>query len=147
MALDELHARRLATVGKVFDAALDRMELVLRSAEAPPHGAPSSGISAACADQIREKMSEIRVCLHAGLEHFDVELQKPEPGQMLVAELSALWVVLENNRPERMEGYGRKWAAEDKAAWERLVEDLLLAIERLRGLLREEAKAGRHGQS
>ena len=29
MALDELHARRLATVANVFEGALDRMELVL----------------------------------------------------------------------------------------------------------------------
>lgn len=33
MALDELHARRLATIGKMFDAALDRMEQVLRAVE------------------------------------------------------------------------------------------------------------------
>ncbi len=33
MALDELHARRLATVASIFESALDRMELVLKSLE------------------------------------------------------------------------------------------------------------------
>jgi len=33
MALDELHARRLATVASVFESALDRVELVLKSLE------------------------------------------------------------------------------------------------------------------
>ena len=43
MALDELHARRLATVASIFESALDRMELVLKSLESPYGDGPCAG--------------------------------------------------------------------------------------------------------
>jgi hypothetical protein len=132
MALDELHARRLATIGNLFDAALDRMGLVLRSDEESRDGGEASRISAEQTRFIRGKMATIRSCLHAGLRHFAVRLQKPDPVQMLVAELSTLWVVLENARTERMTGYGREFAPQDKADWENLVRTLLQETELIR---------------
>jgi hypothetical protein len=125
MALDELHARRLATVAKMFDAALDRMELVLHSTEEGAEGGEGSRISADQARFIRDKMAKIRSHLREGLGLFSVQLQKPEPKQMLIAELSTLWVILENARPERMKGYGRQFAPHDKAEWEKLIQALM----------------------
>ena len=124
MALDELHARRLATIGNLFDAALDRMALVLRSAEPSTDGGETARFSAEQTRFIRDKMAMIRSRLHEGLRHFSVALQKPEPKQMLVAELSTLWVILENARPERMTGYGREFTPADKADWENLIQAL-----------------------
>jgi hypothetical protein len=133
MALDELHARRLATVGNLFDAALDRMEQVLHSAEQSTEGREASAVSAEQSRFIREKMAAIRGRLHEGLRHFSVRLQKPEPKQMLVAELSTLWVILENARPERMKGYGVEFAPQDKAEWENLIQALMHETELIRG--------------
>ena len=133
MALDELHARRLATVGNLFDAALDRMELVLHSAEEGADGSEASRLSAEQTRFIRDKMAAIRDLLHEGLRHFSVQLQKPEPKQMLIAELSTLWVILENARPERMKGYGREFAPQDKAEWENLIQALMHKTELIRG--------------
>ena len=133
MPLDELHARRLATVGNLFDAALDRMELVLRSAQGSPDGGEASRLSAEQARFIRDRMAAIRGRLHEGLRRFSVRLQKPEPKQMLIAELSTLWVILENARPDRMKGYGLRFAPEDKAEWESLVQALLQETELIRG--------------
>src|SRR5208283_4652575 len=104
MALDELHARRLATVGKMFDAALDRMEQVLHSLEECADGGEASRMSAEQARFIRDKMATIRNRLREGLQHFSVQLQKPEPKQMLIAELSTLWVILEKCSPRTNEG-------------------------------------------
>jgi hypothetical protein len=132
MALDELHARRLATVGKMFDAALDRMEQVLHSVEEGADGGEASRPLAEQARFIREKMATIRSRLHKGLQHFSVQLQKPEPKQMLIAELSTLWVILENARPERMKGYGREFARQDKAEWENLIQALMHETEQIR---------------
>jgi len=42
MSLDELHARRLATIGNLFDAALDRMSLTLQSADEVRDGGDAS---------------------------------------------------------------------------------------------------------
>jgi hypothetical protein len=78
-------------------------------------------------------MATIRSSLQQGLRHFSVRLQEPEPKQMLVAELSTLWVILENARPERMQGYGVEFAPPDKAEWENLVQTLMDETEQIRG--------------
>jgi hypothetical protein len=133
MTLDELHARRLATVGNLFDAALDRMELVLRSAEERNDGRETSRLSAEQTQFIRDRMATIRSRLQEGLRRFSVRLQKPEPRQMLIAELSTLWVILENARPERMKGYGGEFAPGDEAEWEDLIQALVQETELIRG--------------
>ncbi len=52
---------------------------------------------------------------------------------MLIAELSTLWVILENARPERMKGYGVEFAPPDKAEWENLIQALMHETELIRG--------------
>ena len=54
---------------------------------------------------------------------------------MLIAELSTLWVVLENARPERMKGYGVEFAPEDRAEWEDLITALMNDVEQVRGIV------------
>jgi hypothetical protein len=135
MALDELHARRLATVGKLFDSALDRMEVVLRSTGESTETGEASGITAEQVRLIRDKMATIRSRLREALRRFSVRLQKPEAKQMLVAELSTLWVVLENTRPERLMGYGREFAPQDRVDWENLIQGLMWEVEQIRGVV------------
>ena len=135
MPLDELHARRLATVGNLFDAALDRMGQVLHSAGEGVGRGEASRLTAEHARLIRDRMATIRGRMHEGLRHFAVQLQKPEPKQMLIAELSTLWVVLENARPERMKGYGVEFAPEDRAEWEDLITALMNDVEQVRGIV------------
>jgi len=83
----------------------------------------------------REKMQTIRTRLSASLDRFSIQLRKPEPRQILAAELSTLWVVLENARPERMKGYGREFSPVDKVDWEKLIEGLMSDIKKMRRLL------------
>jgi hypothetical protein len=133
MALDELHARRLETVATVIEAALDRIELILRSVE---HGGEDAQPVARFTRQqirsARRRMVRIRHRLGEGLRHFSIHRRKTDPRQVLAAELSALWVVLENARPERLKGYGREFAPVDRAAWEQLIHDLLQDVEQIR---------------
>ncbi len=82
----------------------------------------------------REKMRTIRTRLAASLNRFSIQLRKPEPRQILAAELSTLWVVLENARPEKMKGYGREFSPADKADWKSLVEALLQDVQEFRSL-------------
>ena len=143
--LDELHARRLATVANIVESALDRLELLFRSLEASseaqtPHDAlesefavaVGSGITPAQIQQAREQMASLRHRLRKALERFSVRPSKPEPRQILAAELATLWVVLENARPGRMKGYGKKFAPADQTAWEEMVEGLLRDLEKIR---------------
>jgi hypothetical protein len=135
MALDELHARRLATVGRIFEAALDRMELTLHATEEGSDGGEATRITAEQSRAARDGMATIRTLLQQALRHFSIQVQRPEPKQMLVAELSTLWVVLENARPERMKGYGREFASQDRAEWENLIRALMHEIERIRSIV------------
>ena len=138
MPLNELHARRLATVVSLFEAALDRMELVLHSTEADSRGTVAFGISGDQARLIREKMAALRRHLHEGLRYFSVCLQRPEPKQMLIAELSTLWVILENARPQRMKGLGVEFSPQDKVAWEDFIQALMHDTESVRAAVRKD---------
>jgi hypothetical protein len=134
MALDELHARRLATLASEFGSAFDRMELVLNSLESTSRNEPAP-VKGEHIRLGREKMAAARSRLLESLKRFSVQLRKPEPRQVLAAELSRLWVVLENARPERMKGYGRELSPSDKADWENLIEGLSWDIKEMRRLL------------
>jgi len=80
-------------------------------------------------------MRTIRTRLSESLNRFSVQLRRPEPRQILAAELSTLWVVLENARPERMKGYGREFSPVDKSDWENLIEGLMSDIKEMRHVL------------
>ncbi len=129
MALDELHARRLSTIANVFDSALDRIELVLKSLESGGEDEREQ------VRQVRERMETVRSRQAESLEHFAIRVRKPGPRQVLAAELSRLWVVLENARPERMKGYGREFSPADKAAWMKLIEGLMSDVKEMRRIL------------
>jgi len=131
MALDELHARRLATVISVFEGALERMDLVLKTMEGGSQGASSDMMTGAIR-RARETMTSVRARLAASVKRFSIQVHKPEPRQLLAAELSRLWVVLENARPERMKGYGREFSPEDKDDWDKLIEGLISDIKEIR---------------
>lgn len=139
MALDQLYACRLATVVTVFERALDRMELVMRALEgggSGQPGAPASGsLSPGQVQQLRAVVQGIRRRLEYAVRRFSLQLQKAEPKQVLAAELSSLWVVLENARPKRMKGYGKEFDPTEKADWESLIRNLLDDVERAREIV------------
>ena len=131
MALDELHARRLATLISVFEGALERMELALKRLETGSPDEPSD-IMTASIRRGREKMAVIRTRLAESAKRFSIQVHKPGPRQLLAAELSRLWVVLENARPERMKGYGREFSPEDKVDWDKMIDGLMSDIKEIR---------------
>jgi len=63
--------------------------------------------------------------LAASVKRFSIQVRKAGSRQLLAAELSRLWVVLENARPERMKGYGREFSPEDNADWDKMIEGLM----------------------
>lgn len=157
MALDELHARRLATIVNIVESALDRIELLFRSLEGVSNDQRAhkeleskfvvptkASITPPQIRQARELMESLRRRLREALERFSVRPYKPEPRQILAAELSTLWVVLENARPERMKGYARKFAPADQADWESLVEGLLRDLEQIRSITLAGEPSTRH---
>lgn len=134
MSLDELHARRLATLASVVESALDRIELVLRGIESERDVDSPSAVSGERIRLIREQMVSLRGRLRKGMGRFAIKRQKPGPAQVLAAELASIWVILENAMPKRMKGYGRELAPQDKADWEDLILGLLGDLEEIRSL-------------
>jgi len=133
MALDEVHAFRLTAVVTVVEGALDRIELMLRGIEHPTDSTSTGArISADQIRRLRERMESVRSRLKQAVERFAIQRTKPEPRQVLAAELSFLWVTLENAMPKRMKGYGREFAPDDKNDWESLIQGLLRDVEHLR---------------
>jgi hypothetical protein len=141
MALDELHARRLATVISVFEGALDRLDRLLQTLESGSGDEPSE-IKPEQIRRARDKMAAVRAGLAASAERFSIRLRKPGAKQVVAAELSRLWVVLENARPERTKGYGREFTPEDKADWDKMTEGLMSDIKEIRRtLIKKDTKA------
>ncbi len=134
MALDELHARRLATVISVFESALERLDVLLKTLETGSGGAPPD-IKSEQVLRAREKMASVRARLASSAKRFSVQARRPAPKQVVAAELSRLWVVLENARPERMKGYGREFSPEDKGDWDKMIEGLMSDIKEIRRTL------------
>jgi len=133
MPLDELHARRLAALATVVESALDRIELILHTVEKEETaGKKATGVTLNQAPQIRPAIGHVRERLRSGLIHCGVERQQPHARQALAAELSTLWVFLENAKPERMKGYGKEFSPGDRKSWEGLIRDLLEDLEQVR---------------
>jgi len=141
MALDELHARRLATVISVFEGALERMDRLLRTLEARS-GDEASDLKTEEICQAREKIAAVRKRLVALTKRFSIQIRKPGPRQVIAAELSRLWVVLENARPERIKGYGREFSPADRADWDKMIEGLISDVKEMRRtLIKKDSKA------
>jgi hypothetical protein len=129
MALDELHARRLATVVTLVENALDRIEPLLGGMAAAGRQTRGAALTSEQIRKIRPRCEEIRRRLHEATERFSIRPQKPDARQTLGAEIASLWVILENARPKRLKGYGRDFDPADKGDWENLIQDLLDKVE------------------
>ena len=81
---------------------------------------------------IRATAANMHRRLDAVVLRFGVKRVGPGWRQKIAAELSTLWVVLENAMPKRMKGYGRDFNPQDRSDWEQLVRDLLRDIDKMR---------------
>ncbi|HEY6293221.1 MAG TPA: hypothetical protein VI455_16840 [Terriglobia bacterium] len=133
MALDELHERRLATLINVFEDALDRIELLLATAERGQTADAGPPPSLATISEIRGAAAHTRRHLQAATARFAIKRTRPGWNQRIAGELSTLWVVLENSLPRRMKGYGREFAPQDRDDWESMIQELLSDVEQMRG--------------
>lgn len=136
MSLDELHARRLSAVVTMVESAVGRIELMLQGIEKGGEAVRSAAnIHSEQIRQIRTRSEEIRRRLREASERFAIRPHNPDPRQTLGAELSSLWVILENARPKRMKGYGRDFDLADRTDWEALIQALLHDVDQIRNAL------------
>jgi hypothetical protein len=133
MKLHEYHARSLeATLSRV-DEALNRMERLLTAGG-------QEGVIRKIENTLSPGSNEILLAEVRSLRKMVVSLAQtfrlePHPldiRRVLDAEISTMWVLFENCRPERMKGYGQAFAKEAREALEKNVEMLLAQILKLR---------------
>lgn len=135
--LHELHQRRLAATVKLIEQSLDRIEHLLRSRH-------RAGIVDAVDDTLSEKnhhellgkVGQLRERLGNFAAQFGLQSHAMDIRQILSAELSTAWVMLENCRPKRMKGYGVPFSEDVRQAIEAGVEGLLEQVREVQKLLR-----------
>lgn len=136
MKLHELHARSLESTMILADESVLRMLRLLR--DGGQQGivrrvinTMSEGARRDLTDAIGALARDFRsFAADFSLEQHDLDLRR-----VLDAELSSLWVDLQDCRPDRMKGYGQTFAPEAGALLENRIERLLARIEAIRTTL------------
>jgi hypothetical protein len=137
MKLHELHQRRLEATVSLVEDGLERMEhLLTEGGQDRIVRAVEGTISADERASLRESVHKLREALHLLAERFSLERRPLDIRQVLNAELSSAWVMLENCRAKRMKGYGVEFEPQARTALEESVEQLLAQVIALRGKLR-----------
>jgi hypothetical protein len=132
-----LHQRRLEATVSLLEDGLDRMERLL--ADGGPVGivrAVKDTLPASEHEELLAELRELRCALSDFAREFSLQTRPLDIHQILNAELSSAWVMLENCRPRRMKGYGQPFEPETWASLEESVELLLAKLQVLRARLR-----------
>ncbi len=135
MNLHEFHARRLESTVGLAEAAIDRTEQLLRAGQNGVVRKVHDSLSSEVRAELLGRLRELRQALEALAADFALAPHGLDIRQILDAELSTLWVMLENCRPARMKGYGQAFDPQARAALESHVEKLLDAVLSLRRLV------------
>ncbi len=137
VALHELHQRRLKATVNLVECGLDRMDQLL--AEGGRTGIVQTVEDTLSADDrefLLERIARLRSLLHAFAQQFSLPQQPMDIRQVLNAELSSAWVMLENCRPKRMKGYGVEFDPAARVALEDSVQELIEWVIALRARIR-----------
>lgn len=137
IALHELHQRRLDATVSLVEDGLDRMErLLLEGGRSGIVRTVKDTLSAEDRDDLLERVRKLRALLHAFAQEFSLAHKPMDIRQVLNAELSSAWVMLENCRPKRMKGYGVEFDPAARAALENSVQELIERVIALRARIR-----------
>jgi hypothetical protein len=133
MKLHEYHARSLeATLSRV-DEALNRMErLLIAGGQEGVVRKIENTLSTGSSEILLAEVRSLRKMVGSLAQTFRLEPHPLDIRRVLDAEISTMWVLFENCRPERMKGYGQAFAKEAREALEKNVEMLLAQILKLR---------------
>jgi len=137
MKLHELHQRRLEVTVSLVENGLDRMERLL--SEGPPGGSVRTvedTLSPEERSSLLVDFGHLRSQLRRLAEQYSLQRHAVDIHQVLNAELSSAWVMIENCRPKRMKGYGVEFDPVVRATLEDNVEQLLARVLALRAKLR-----------
>jgi hypothetical protein len=120
-----------------MEQSLDRIENLLRSRRgAGTVDAVEDSLPEDSHRELLEMLMRLRACLEDFATEFGLRSHVMDIRQILNAELSTAWVMLENCRPKRMKGYGVPFDKDVRQAIEGGVEELLAQVRELQKLVR-----------
>lgn len=136
--LNENHLRRLATSLHLLEAAAERVDLLLRQgAVATPQLVVTDALSPEMKELVLLRLQQLREEIARTMAAWRLPPRARDLGRILNAEISSMWVNLEDLRPHRMLGRG-PIAPQAAEALEAHIGSMLALVDDLRLRLGEE---------
>lgn len=132
MKLDEHHQRRLEATVQLLEESIARCERWLEGSGEGIVRVVRSSIDDRERERLANELDRLRAALERFATHFELQARPVDLAQVLNAEFSTAWVMLENCRPKRMKGYGVAFDPADAAALNGGIDRLLKQVEALR---------------
>ena len=133
--LSDNHRRVIASGMLVVDAAAVRMLDLLEDRNSPTAMKVIEGsVTESESEQARASLLQLQALIASFVRKYDLQPSKKNLRRILAADVSQIWVALEDSRPVRIRGYGAMPISSAESLEADLQEMLLLA-NRLRALL------------
>jgi hypothetical protein len=132
MKLDDHHQRRLEATVQLLEESIARCRRWLTGGHEGILRVVQTSIDPAERERLLREIDLFHAALHRFAAEFDLEPRPMSLAQLLNAEFSTAWVMLENCRPKRMKGYGVAFDPDTATALNAEVDRLLVRVEVLR---------------
>lgn len=106
MRLDDRHQRRLEATVQLLEESIARCRRWLTGTGEGILRVVQTSIEPAERERFLRELEQLHTALHRFAAQFELEPRPMNLAQLLNAEFSTAWVMLENCRPKRMKGYG-----------------------------------------
>lgn len=106
MKLNEHHQRRLEATVQLLEESISRCQRWLAGSGEGIVRVVRASIEEKDRERLARELDHFRIELERFAAHFELQQRPVDLAQVLNAEFSTAWVMLENCRPKRMKGYG-----------------------------------------
>ena len=133
--LTDNHRRVIASGMLIVDAAAVRILDLLEDRNSPTAMKVIEGsVNESESEQARASLLQLQALIASFVRKYDLQPSKKNLRRILAADVSQIWVALEDSRPARIKGYGAMpiFSAESLEAD---LQEMLLLANRLRALL------------
>jgi hypothetical protein len=133
--LSDNHRRVIASGMLIVDAAAVRMLNLLEDRNSPAAMKTVEGfVTESEREQVRASLLQLQTLIASFVRKYDLRPSKKNLRRILAADVSQIWVALEDSRPSRIRGYGAMPISSAESL-EADLQELLLVANRLRALL------------
>lgn len=139
MKLDDHHQRRLEATVQLLEESIARCQRWLAGSGEGIVRVVRTSIDESDRARLADELERLRAALERFAAEFELQARPVDLAQVLNAEFSTAWVMLENCRPKRMKGYGVAFDPADAATLNGSIDRLLGEVETLRNTINDSA--------